>query len=334
MLLDACQTHKVSLRLALAPSVTLPPALTAVMAAKPVDVVKKSTIIPQHTRCIESTDTDVSIQQLLAGEAFKQALVIDVSEVASSDLLQRLDSRFDTEKLTFHFSEQQGALSKALDENRPVILKGVISEELRDGLSPLLFKRSQQDSTTLAPLVILSEQPLPFTLLPVETHRPSLQDKKALLKNHAFDDDTIEKHRLCELQARQRHQQISLSESDPWSGLESLPTLPKTAFLSLDKSVEEARAFNQKRMDGVTASLVSSPYVFLAGMTGVGKTTFIQENIPMFIWARKACWHGQKIPVLASKPCLSMKPILAPITGASLRGCFKILPASWWETSG
>ena len=62
-----------------------------------------------------------------------------------------------------------------------------------------------------------------------------------------------------------------------WMGMESLPYDATQDLIDLTDAVAKAEAFHQARCHAVFERLQSSPYVFLAGMTGVGKTSFVHR---------------------------------------------------------
>ena len=111
------------------------------------------------TAYIQSTDLDVTLSQLP-----KEALVIDISEVSSAELLKKLDGQFDDKTLSFSFNEQEGALLNALKEKRTVVLKGQVKEEVRHVLSEFLLQRQREESPK-GHLIIMSDLPHLFPMV-------------------------------------------------------------------------------------------------------------------------------------------------------------------------
>ena len=69
------------------------------------------------------------------------------------------------------------------------------------------------------------------------------------------------------------------SKNDPWVGMRKLPSVkrPEQKVNLLD-SKTRSEEFSQQRIHAVTQFLETSPYVFLTGLSGVGKSTFVQKE--------------------------------------------------------
>ena len=271
LLLDACETYKVSLELSFAPGVMPPEELN--LQVKPrAQTPKKSWeagALPK-TACIQSTDTDVTLSQLPP-----DALILDVSEVSSADLLMQLDGSFNEKTLAFHFSEYEGALLKALKEDKTVVLKGTMNDKLRYALTDLLLQRRNEVSPK-GHLILISDQEHVFPMLPHFVHEVTPAEKRTLIADK-FSEAFCAQHSLAALQAMARQ------GDKAWQGLEMLPPqAPASSTIDLEGAEKEAADFNQGRLDEVEALLKQTPFVFLAGMTGVGKTSFIHE-----VWKKK-----------------------------------------------
>jgi hypothetical protein len=281
LFLDTCQQHEVVINVTLAPGVTLPKELglnAKIRTAAP--AVSWSSDNTKATAYVQSTDIDATLSQLP-----EQALILDVSEVSSAELLIKLDGTFNEDTLTFRFNEQEGALLKALEEDKTVVLKGHISEELRHVLSEFLLQR-QREGAPKGRLIIMSDQAQLFPMIPSLIHAVTPEEKIKLIA-HKFPEEMYSQHSLVALQAMARHLALHPDDSGDkaWQGLSTLPPSPIPKAIDLEHAEDIATAFNKQRLTSVEDLLKHSPFVFLAGMTGVGKTTFIHE-----VWGKK---HGK-----------------------------------------
>ncbi len=280
-ILDACHLHNVQLSLTLAQGVALPKELNIENICTSVPSIERwcATIEDANqTAYICSTDVDVTLASLTT--TFD--LIIDISEVAPADLLLKINATFDDKTLTFHFDEKIGALRQALQENKNVLLKGRFSEEMQHALSEVLYQR-QHDITLTSKLILVGTEPHLFTSIPTFLHDITLEDKKrALPDNYHLDDELINTRPLAELNAITRYPswQVSQDVTLPWKGMETSPiiSMEKLASIDLFNAEKIARVFNKQRVDAIERVLGSSPFVFIAGMSGVGKTSFVKNN--------------------------------------------------------
>ena len=293
-LLTLAKTHSVKLRLCLAPKVVLSEALRAeltdlssfeaVEAVEAVEVVGEEAIC-SHSQIHQVTDIDLYLTTL---EAILTPLVIDISEVEASDLLTKLDGQFNEADEQLDFSETDGALLKALAEGKTVILKGRFSRDLIDSLSPFLLARLSQVAAP-GKLIMVTENHEAFNFLPdsaiitPETEDNHVTKKAALLKQFPTFKAQIEALDTMELAlpwiklvARFRQQSALGKDADPWLGMESLPK--EAAYItdvSLEGSESKTTDFFTARAEQVETVLAHSPFAFLSGLTGVGKSTFV-----------------------------------------------------------
>lgn len=284
-ILDACEKYNVGLSLRLAHNIILPPKFNVAIKSESSPTIKtwpiQSNALEQMTY-IQSTD----INATLASLSTQTADIIDISEVDSADLLIKINAQFDKETLQFYFKEQAGALLNALNKNKPIILKGHFSKEMQYALSELLFQR-QQNSTLRLQLIMIGTEPNPFPFITSYSHAVTMDEKKRALQ-HAFPDHSLldnvlidqknlaELNAICLYQHLHGYQDVTL----PWKGMKTSPVKLVTEPLIIDlKHAEEMTfALNQKRMNDVEQILNVSPFVFLAGMSGVGKTSFVKNS--------------------------------------------------------
>ncbi|MBI2785083.1 MAG: hypothetical protein HYX60_01765, partial [Legionella longbeachae] len=278
LFLDVCKKNNIKVHLTVAPGVGLPADLGLELPQQTslhTPPFFANTSLP-HTLCIESTDVDVTLSQLQE----KEPLIIDVSEVNSSDLLNKLDGKFNKANLSFSFSKEPSVLLKELQNGRTVVLKGVIQPELRDALSEVMLQRAQQEHTA-GRLLVISEQQALFPMSASYRHSVTIEEKKQALGETLLSNSILEQYPLCQLKAISKHLKLNPKDTpeQAWEGLESLPEIQSSqrTHINLDNSEQQADEFNQQRFDAVSKILEESPFVFLAGRTGVGKTTFIHE---------------------------------------------------------
>lgn len=270
MLLVHCQEHNVKLKCYCSPGTSLPEPLHDSL------LIAMKTNACEVRRIILSSDVDTSLFMISDENAHQ--LIIDVSECSPSDLLGQLDAKL-TDYLDFEFQQSKGFLDKALNNNQVVILKGRFSAELVDSLAALLLKKRDD-------LILISEQTDLFDFMSHYRQDITLVDKKNALKKRFFEenierleDELIHQESLSQLIARLSYWQENPEQSSDkaWQGMLSLPVnLSFPAFN--DKAIlQSVSDFITKRKRGVDKVLHLAPYVLLTGLTGVGKTRFVQD---------------------------------------------------------
>jgi hypothetical protein len=286
--LDACMKHKVKIQPICAPGVTLPAELN-----KDAPTLSTQTnpwlpgAAPASDFFIYSNDPDLTEKQFT--EDGKVEIVMDVTEVDPGVLLKKINATFDKENLAFHFQEKTGVLLNALADNKRVVLTGTVQPDMADALNAFILQRRQQPDAK-GQLIILSNQPNLMPALPSFAHEVTGADKKVLLAaqqplRDIFSEDDYAQYALVQLQSMLAYHRRHPTEDkrNAWQGLVSLPESREMqdAFSleeKLDLSEETANAFMQARMDLLETAVKTSPIVFVAGKTGVGKTTFMQSH--------------------------------------------------------
>lgn len=236
------------------------------------------------TAVVVSSDPDTTIASITANEP-GEWIVLDISECAPSDLFRSLKGEFRRESRTFAFAKQSGALLQALDEGKSVLLTGSFPSELVDALASLILKRAR----TSAPgrLRIVTDNREDFAFTSQSEHMVSPEEKRQL--------SGLQKDELAAIGGEKALQDTSLSIiqarlkfirnhpgrdfHEAWQGINSLPGTVILPPFSEEDSASEASDFHQGRLSAVEDILSSSPYVFLTGLTGVGKTTFVREHL-------------------------------------------------------
>jgi hypothetical protein len=275
LFLETCRTHQVRVQLRCAPGVALPMELNhAALPEVPLAVTPWAGQAPQGDCCIDSTDGDVTTRQL------KPDCVLDVSEAEPGHLLERIHAQLNKETVEFSFSTQQGALVHLLEQGKTVVLKGAFSPALEDALNAFCLKR-QHDPKAQGKLVLIPNQPSSFSLLPALKHVVSMAEKKACLPKHAGLQDSDYDKPLPHLEAMLRFARIhpdAPNLTQAWAGMECLPERDIAWSGSLEQAQAETEAIEQQRLHSLEAVLTQASFAFIAGTTGVGKTTFLHET--------------------------------------------------------
>ncbi len=288
--LSMCKEHQVKVNLLLAEGVTLPAEWGLSTTPIKTSRARWCRKYPRTAHC-QSSCPDTTIALLPQNP---ERVVLDISEINPADLIQKIDGQFDTKTASFCFREEEGLLSKLLRQGKDVVLTGVLSAELQQHLSELMFVRSQQKSPS-GTLLLVSHSPLSCPLTPGFSHDVTIAEKKEAFAaiDRSLTDETIQQHTLPELRAMT----LAKNKQAPWLGMHSIVLKPFSARSR--NEAKESNAFDAQRLSQVETHLEQSPFVFLAGLTGVGKTTFIDK-----VWRKKYpalhvdchAWANDKTP--------------------------------------
>lgn len=275
LLLDTCKKYKVKLNLRIAPEVTLPSEFPEIKPQGfPPNAPWFGTTLPNKDFALHTTDVDFTLHQL------KAPVMIDVSEIEPGNLLKKIKADFNKDTLDFTFTEQEGALLTALEENKTVILHGQFSAELKDSLNALLLHR--QHHNVQGQIILVSNEPHLSPLLTTYEHPVSAEEKKQAIEDQVslFSQTDYEHYDFVTLQTIQAYHRMHPNEptNNSWRGMKELPKSVHTPLIDLSQAKLLSEAFMQQRIHAVEKGLEHVPYVFLAGKTGVGKTTFILEQ--------------------------------------------------------
>lgn len=287
-LLSMAEAHQVTLQVYSAPNVTLPEKLPG--CKQPSNVLPGSNVARLLATgelqgnstpgfvIIESTDVDVSIAHQLTNNP--NSLVIDVSELTPSDLLTKISVTLDrmNANLQFIFNETPGLLNTVQD---PIILKGRFSKALAETLAPLVLKHPSM-------LTLISEDTSLFGYSNARVkHQVSPEEKKALLQEQcpqqsatftSFDEPFVQ------LMSRAHClQRGKANTDDAWIGYQAIEmnTYDPQAYHSSQGIYASniAKYFMLDRKKAVQSVLDNQPYVFLTGLSGVGKSTFVNKEL-------------------------------------------------------
>ena len=305
MLLDACQKANIALTAYCAPGVTLPENFHCMAS----DLPPLETGVPgSPLQVIISTDPDTTIAQLMKENFVEQ--VIDVTECSASDLLTKIDAQIINKETSPSFSFQQtdGLL---LGLKMPLILTGVFSQTLIDSLAAFLIAKQHDmsNSSNLLLLVVSVDFAEAFRFLSCcFFNAVSVEEKQHFLTSTTGIEAYLEHESLSQLRARARFLQLhpEKNSDDAWQGLLTPVSLGPTLD---DRPLDIAQApmvayeyINQLRTT-ILDQLKINPFVILTGHSGVGKTTFVQEELGPFASlfvgeANLLKWAQDKKPVL------------------------------------
>jgi len=192
-----------------------------------------------------------------------------------------LNASFNEEKLHFEFTESARVLKNAIDNNENIILKGKFSPELADGLASVIIEKNAKN--TDGQLCLFSSDSSNLNYAPRYNYNITLENKAYLI---------AEKLNLRWPPSLNIFQNSSFSQavsilnydsaqlySNPWAGLFSLPGGVHLRPFDKINSKEISDAFLQYRMAFVNRILWYSPYIYLTGLTGVGKSSFVEKHL-------------------------------------------------------
>lgn len=214
------------------------------------------------------------------------AQIWDCSEFTAPDVLTKID--FDrhhyAENQTFKFTQIKSALLEQLEQGKHIILKGHISAELLDNITPILLGNQKIKGK----LTVITSQKERVRLLSYQTMTATLEDKLRLLSSDyspelikKINQSECEKLNLLQLktilQFLEKTPDASFHEA--WAGYHAIFREEKPVSLAqpMDLSIEASEQFEEERLEQLNAALKHSPFVFVSGPTGAGKSTFIQS---------------------------------------------------------
>ncbi len=228
-----------------------------------------------------STDMDTTVDLL---NHKSDHIVIDVTECSAADLLLKIDGELNLQSQRFEFKQSLPAVSEAMRQGKKVILKGQFSRELSDELAMFLQKRQQTVAT--GQLIVVADDNEVFRCFSNRRqHTVTVEEKKRCLKEfRSITAEQLADESLSKLKARRDAFKInpgSQSSDETWIGMQSLDGLARPSLGDFDvkTSSAQADAFIQQRRQAVNRVLQYAPYVFLSGLTGVGKSTFVEQEL-------------------------------------------------------
>lgn len=284
-LLEKASKNNKSLVITTAPGVKLP------FKSNETCTVTKLPSPNKKIKVIKTNDIDTTVFKIQNNKDNKKYIEIDISECDFSDLWTRLDANFDEDTLKFTFNKSEQFLIKALQANDNVILKGDFTPELINDLAPKLFKNTMLDNSH-SELVLCANSTANFNYINCQTLEVSKQDKLDCLEkiNNSLTIEQknklkpyLENESLSKLQTRLTYLQNNPEQNDSqnsWRGMDSIDGNDLVINdLNIETSAEQAEQFTKQRLTAVNNILDKEAYVFLAGVTGVGKSTFVENEL-------------------------------------------------------
>ncbi|QDQ38957.1 hypothetical protein E3226_000325 [Legionella geestiana] len=292
--LSVAKRFNTALHLHVAPGVTLPAFLPEPLAAAASSDSRMDLTPPlppewqasatAHTMAVVSDDPDTTIARLTRHTPGVWK-VLDVSEWSAGDLTASLRGRFDADSLRFSFSEKRSAFNRALDAGESILLTGQLTPDIIDALAVVFLERQQ--SAPAGRLMVVTDNRDALSFAEPLRHAVCAEEKAALL---GLCEGELERiggtadlaaEPLSVLQTRLTfiRQHPGVPFANAWEGLESLPAGFHLPPFNPETSAAEAAAFNAARLAQVNAVLQEAPFIFLTGLTGVGKTTFVNKYL-------------------------------------------------------
>lgn len=293
-LLSKANDLNVTLDIKLLPNTLLPSEIaTALSSETQAEIESASAVdlqfdISSASNFIYSSDSDVTLIQLLSHQTTLKPQVIDISALDPQALLIKLQANFDKQRQEFYFNEQvQNFLQTLQDkDSKPTfILKGQFSQELLSALLPYIQQYPNQ-------ITLVTEDKAAFMPFGMQHHEVSLAEKLAALASQSVDASQLLKSKFnqsnlaklpySKLQTLYRHQLTHPENTDiyaPWQGFYQLKSAPLISDFNSETAERDTREFITERFKLIHDALQHQPYVFIGGLTGVGKSTFIEKHI-------------------------------------------------------
>lgn len=280
-LLSECQIFDKVISIRLTPNIILPEFLSIKNVTKSI---KKALSMSgdKNLSIIESNDLDFTIHLVNKTNNF---IVIDISECTPQDLFERLNTHFDSTNQRYLFKQSNAWLLEALKEGKNILLKGTFSQDIIDKLAPLLLTSTNHWSYK-GKLLLVTQQTnmLDFALCEHSIHTVDNKDKlESLPTEMRILLTPFSSEPYIKLQARLNYIQNRDSKCDSqdnWQGLHSI-NIPITQIkpLVISTADQDSKKFIQSRIEKINSVLNHSPYVFLSGLSGVGKSTLVTEYL-------------------------------------------------------
>jgi hypothetical protein len=294
-LLDKAKAHHCQLEIITASDIVLPPAMEdtrlpnenpARFPLLPLDINQQP---KQQIAVVVSQDMDLTAEEMATDHS---AEILSVTQKMSfADLIEGITRDNNPDEPHFRFKSTHGALLEKLQQGN-VILKGTLSADLRAKLEtlfcsePYLWVNGEKEyfKNIKGRLIIVTEDDKTFPLAPRYQHKVTKADRWQALKTK-FDARLIDK--LTQQMAGKNDdysysqltamlQQLQKNEGkNVFKPFQRLDSNPETS--ELKKRVQED--VDQKRLAKINRYLAYSPYVFIVGPSGVGKSSFIKNML-------------------------------------------------------
>lgn len=217
---------------------------------------------------IVSSDYDVTLAQLSL--QIPNIVALPISEIDPGQLFIRYKPHIDEVTQAVTFEQQTGALLTLLEAGETVALYGDFSCVLRDRLQALIADQQVIPGR----LILISNSPTHLMNSGCYQHQVTAAEKKLLVTSDNFTDEQLNTQPLAELRAME---QYCDDPQAPWRGMKELPSRAIQHTGDLSDCQRVADAFDAHRLAAVYAQFKRAPFAFLSGISGIGKTTFVEK---------------------------------------------------------
>lgn len=228
-----------------------------------------------------TNDSDLYIANLEDTQAQsahqQQSLVIHVDDLNIEDLFYKFELETSHDVSILRRKEQD--LYRLLEQGIEVILTGKFSKKLSLALSAMLIQ--EHENEIFRYLKIVNENGLPG--LTGQNISINLDEKNVLLMREFSPGDieceNLEKSyiELCSrLTFKRRFPDVSSDEL--FAGLKEIKNFQWNQSLNFETSEMDCEKFSEHRKAQVYQTLERAPYVYLSGLTGVGKSQFVEKG--------------------------------------------------------
>jgi hypothetical protein len=284
LILEEANKLDILLDIALLPGISLPPELLKHASISRKSPSKKKRFVFPFTKHLKTPHhaiiitNDIDAEACLYMKENKSFLLMDVSESKPHDLFDSIYPEFDKANLSFSFQKIKKDILVQLERGKKVILKGPFSDLLFDALLPYLKEYPTS-------LTLITDNEKQWEGIKHLSHQISTKDKKKLLSaintSLPFSEEEIKTHSFSELRTISKHHyqhpEIENYLDAPWEGLQTVDTLPDLGVFDYKKSSSATLLFNQSRLKKIHTAFKVSPIICLSGITGVGKSSFIES---------------------------------------------------------
>ena len=311
-LLHNCRLHGVTLNIVAAAGISKPG--SDINLAKEVlpnlgVTLEDNARFDNQTSIIQTNDLDATVTKLLYKHELNKnnPIVIDITEYEASDLLYKLKIQANGDNNgTFKFSAQVSDIIQKLIDGATVILKGKFSNDLSDALASLCLKQpfvyiNGKKQTISGKLLLVGRASPALNFTKHYLDRIDVRQKKQCLAYHGVTEqninslegklienkitDPLERYSMAQILTMCNYLRTNPKANplDIWKGVYDLPDVNDGGDMKDLNSLKLDAAINSKfledRLAIVQAGLKTCPFVFISGITGVGKSTFVHKYL-------------------------------------------------------
>lgn len=272
----------------------LPPVLQAVYRAQSASKAKTntshtSTAVESGPRAnpkkplplVRTNDVRLCVRKLAKQDfAGKPVTVMDVSELTSDNLLYKIQVKRKRKSVGFDMAQIAQEFLVGLERGRCYILVGKFKRKLLDALLPYV----QQYRNQLRLVSTASSSFLPYAY---QRYDVSGSDRLKVLSKQwcvAFQKSGFSLRRISEMPMQKiialvHYQKAHPGNKDidaPWRAYRRPFSKIKLPAFNSSTAADDAARFLTRRKSTIDAVLKHSPFVFIGGLSGIGKSTFIE----------------------------------------------------------